>query len=78
MRNEKRDKSINKRSDYFNSKSRFYNQINYIFNLEKKNNSNIIKQLLIEKWIIEFEIYRIRGLIEGRDIERSREANKRS
>lgn len=72
--NKKRYRSINKRSDYFNSESKFYNQINYILNLDKKNNNNTIKQLLIEKWIIDFENYRIRDLIKGGDIERSSEA----
>lgn len=66
--NEKRNKSLNKRSDYFNSESKFFNQIYYILNLDKKYNSNYRKQVLIENWIIQLEQFRIQDLITAGDL----------
>ena len=74
MRKNKKKRSINIRYDYFKQESPYYNQIFNILNLNSENNSGITKQLLIEKWIIDYENYRIRDLIEKHEIVKSTEA----
>ena len=71
--NEKKNRSLHKRYEYFKKESLFYSQISDILNLKDENISSSTKQLRLEKWIIDSENYRIRDLIKKGDIDRSTE-----
>jgi uncharacterized protein YggT (Ycf19 family) len=72
--NEKRNRSLNKRSEYFKQDSVFYTQLSAILSFKDEKISDVSKQLRLEKWIIDYENYRIRSLIEQGAMDRSSES----
>jgi len=68
------NRTLNKRSDYFKKESVFYSQIYNILNLKNDDATFTTKQLRLEKWIIDYDNYRIKNIIDEGNIDRSSES----
>lgn len=72
--NEKIKSSLEKRSEIFTENSAFYKSINEILNSKNERVNPKTKQVNVEKWIMDYESYKIRDLIEQNELVKSTEA----
>jgi len=66
--------SLEKRSDIFKRESSFYNELSNILSIGGLFINHTLRQVRLERWIIDYENYKIKNIIDNPSLEKSTEA----